>query len=477
MVKHTKGFKGLSKKVLSAILAASMIMTSSSFVMAAETEEPVPVESTANDVETTEETEVEETEEATNEVATFAAPEAADANVGNGDSEDMNTAWGLGVKINDGTEITSAANFATSIDLTSKYAGGEEIKPIKKIEWNDNLLQEGTDYLISYSNNTNASRVSGENAKVTITFIGECQDLGTVEKKFVIPPFTLTNGNTVVKKSSQDAFVYNGEEQYPELESVTVTLDDEDKTKVELSADDYSVRWSGEPKQDLINVGIKSYSIDGKGNYDGSKWVGSGYTIQPANIADGVSVEVKPTAFSTDLTIHQVVNNNVVVVDKVTGKTLERGVDKDYSIMYYDEKTGEYTADSSKASLDVGTHKIRIYGNNTDEIGGSGNFLKDTYVETSYEIVKSSSLAMEVEAGLANAGTKMGDFLYDPESNAFVYTYDGSDHNVDVDKLHVWGLTDKECSFKVEGSDEWINVGDYSVTVEGKKSDRSHVVL
>ena len=29
MVKHTKGFKGLSKKVLSAILAASMIMTSS----------------------------------------------------------------------------------------------------------------------------------------------------------------------------------------------------------------------------------------------------------------------------------------------------------------------------------------------------------------------------------------------------------------------------------------------------------------
>lgn len=437
MVKHTKGFKGLSKKVLSAILAASMIMTSSSFVMAAEpTEEPV--------------------------VAEAQTLEANDAAVGNDDAADMKVAWEKGVKIN-GIQFTSpeAVKFK---DRT--YAGGEAIEPVEKIEYDGKPLEKDTDYVVSYSNNTDSSEVSGEKAKVTITFIGDTyQVLGTVEAEFVINPFELTTENTEVKMSSQDAYVYNGEEQYPEIESVTVEIDDD--TEVTLSEDDYYIQGDDASGKDLINVGPKGFTIVGKGNYSKYKWVGGGYTIQPANVADGVSVEVKPTAFSTDLTIHNVLAN-VTVEDKVTEEVLERN--NDYKIMYYDEKTGEYTADSSKASLDVGVHKIRIYGNNTDALDGSGNFLKDTYVETSYEIVKSSSLAMEVEAGLANAGTKMGDFTYDAESNAFVYTYDGKDHYVDVDELHVWGLTDKECSFKVEGSDEWINVGDYSVTVEGKNT-------
>ena len=460
MVKHTKGFKGLSKKVLSAILAASMIMTSSSFVMAAETEEPVPVESTANDVETTEETEVEETEEATNEVATFAAPEAADANVGNDDAADKAAAWAKGVTFNSYT-CTSPDEFAVGNKV---YAGGEAIDAIKTIKWGNELLEKDTDYLISYSNNVNASQVSGKNAEVTITFINDCQDLGTVEAEFVIEPFALTAENTEVKMSSQDAYIYNGEKQYPEIESVTVKIDDD--TEVTLSEDDYDVVNDG-TTADIINVGIKRCTVVGKGNYSNYKWVDGAYTIQPANIADGVSVDVKPTAFATDLTIHNVLDN-VTVEDKVTEEVLERN--DDYKVMYYDEKTGEYTADSSKASLDVGVHKIRIYGNNTDTFGGSGNFLKDTYVETSYEIVKSSSLAMMVEAGLDGQLTDMDGFDYDAESGAFVLTYDGEDHCVDADELHIHGLTDKECTFKVEGPDEWINVGDYSVTVEGKNT-------
>ena len=437
MVKHTKGFKGLSKKVLSAILAASMIMTSSSFVMAAEpTEGQVAEEQTLED---------------------------NGAAVGNDDTSDQADAWEKGVTIN-----TATFNSPDAVSFIPRtYAGGEAIEPVEKIVYEGETLEKDTDYLVSYSNNVDSSLVSGENAKVTISFISDrCQKLGTVEAEFTINPFDLTDENTEVKMSTQDAYVYNGEEQYPEIESVTVKIDDD--TEVTLSEDDYYVQEDSETT-DLINVGSKGCTVVGKGNYGKWKHVSGAYTIQPANIADGVSVEVKPTAFSTKLTIHNVLNN-VTVEDKVTGETLERGAEKDYSIMYYDEKAGEYTADSSKASLDVGTHKIRIYGNNTDELGGFGNFLKDTYVETSYEIVKSSSLAMEVEAGLANVGTKMGDFTYDVESNAFVHTYDGNDHYVDVDKLHVWGLTDKECSFKVEGSDEWINVGDYSVTVEGKNT-------
>lgn len=465
MVKHTKGFKGLSKKVLSAILAASMIMTSSSFVMAAEpTEEPVPVESTANDVETTEETEVEETEEATNEVATFAAPEAADANVGNNDAADKAAAWAEGVTFNS-FECHAPEEFTVK-DRT--YAGGEAVEPIEKIVWGgkSGVLQEGTDYLISYSNNVNAS-VSGKNAEVTITFINDCQDLGTVETEFVIKPFTLTAENTEVKMSSQDAYIYNGEKQYPEIESVTVKIDDD--TEVTLSEDDYNVL--SQDGTGLINVGKKSCTIEGKGNYDGAKGVSNAYTIQPANIADGVSVDVKPTVFSTNTNAEALaveVATNVVAKDKVTDAKLVDG--QDYTIAWYDEKEGEYViGDYTVASFDIGTHKIRLYGlrNNDAELSGTGNFSSDSYVDATYEIVKSSTLQMAVDKAIADS--KIGDLKYDSKSKALVATYDGKDHYVDEDNVKLNGVSDKEYTAKVEKA-EWINVGDYAITIEGKNT-------
>lgn len=468
MVKHTKGFKGLSKKVLSAILAASMIMTSSSFVMAAEpTEEPVPVESTANDVETTEETEVEETEveeteKATNEVATFSEPAPATDAVGQAQVDKEHVLDEVAITVDDQPGNLIAAD--KTFDVPDQYyEGGTKVKPEIEITYDGKPLKEGTDYSLSYSNNTDSTAVSEKKAKVTVNFKNDYDDLDPVTATFEILQIDLQANDVTVEYAVQDAYVYTGKEIHPAVNSVKVTKGDKEYT---LTADDYTV----EPSGDALRLGLVDANeglqikIRGKGNYTNHSDASGKFNIQPADIADGTTVTVNPTAFVKNYaTAAENVKKNIVVIDNGTGEEVD-----DYDVQWYNEETGEYSTSTKDVSFDVGTHTLRVYGKRDSvDYTGDGNFDKDSYVEVSFEIVESTSLQMKVDSALTTAS--FGGFNYDPDEEALVAEYTGKDYHVEAKEVKLAGLNANEVTYKVADG-EWINAGEYEITVEGKNS-------
>ena len=130
---------------------------------------------------------------------------------------------------------------------TVTYTGSAQ-KPGATVKSGDKVLVSGTDFTVSYSNNTNAGT-----AKATIK--GKGNYSGTITKEFTITPADISQLTAFL---SADIFRYNGTEQKP---SVTVKSRD----KMLVPDTDFTVSYS-----DNIDVGTATVNITGQGNYTGS---------------------------------------------------------------------------------------------------------------------------------------------------------------------------------------------------------------
>lgn len=130
---------------------------------------------------------------------------------------------------------------------TVTYTGSAQ-KPGATVKSGDKVLVSGTDFTVSYSNNTNAGT-----AKATIK--GKGNYSGTITKEFTITPADISQ---LTASLSADIFRYNGTEQKP---SVTVKSRD----KMLVPDTDFTVSYS-----DNIDVGTATVNITGQGNYTGS---------------------------------------------------------------------------------------------------------------------------------------------------------------------------------------------------------------
>ena len=130
---------------------------------------------------------------------------------------------------------------------TVTYTGSAQ-KPGATVKSGDKVLVSGTDFTVSYSNNTNAGT-----AKATIK--GKGNYSGTITKEFTITPADISQ---LTASLSADIFRYNGAEQKP-----SVTVKSGDKTLVPDT--DFTVSYS-----DNIDVGTATVTITGQGNYTGS---------------------------------------------------------------------------------------------------------------------------------------------------------------------------------------------------------------
>lgn len=163
-------------------------------------------------------------------------------------------------------------------------------------------LKKGTDYTVTYSDNTNAGT-----AKITIQGKGNYE--GTIEKTFVINPETLTGENAVI--SNLDTCVYTGEEQKP---SFKVTCNETD-----LVADtDYTVTYKNN-----VSAGTGTIVIEGKGNYKGT--VEKEFTIAKKKL-EGVTVNDLPGYVYTGEAIKPAIDL------KMDGVSL--ALDKDFKVTY-----------------------------------------------------------------------------------------------------------------------------------------------
>lgn len=144
---------------------------------------------------------------------------------------------------------------ATSLSQTSYIYDGTVKKPTVKV----GTLKPGTDYTVSYSNNTNAGT-----ATVTVTGIGEYA--GSFTKTFTIKPASISSMTLKVA-----AYTYNGKRKTP---AATV----KSGTKTLTNGTHYTIAYSKN-----LYPGTARATVTGKGNYTGSLY--KSFTIKAPSVA------------------------------------------------------------------------------------------------------------------------------------------------------------------------------------------------
>ena len=442
MVRQTKRFKkGLNKKVLSAILAASMIMTSSSFAFASTTDE-------VDGVLTAEETNVtnEDAGVATNSLDML--PEDNDAVVATavqtidlGDSDtDVNNEW----------TVTFDAN-------TSKFDyNGLEQEPEVTVSYKGEEIAE-SDYSVTYYNNKDAN----DDAYVEISITnGEHHDT-ILRRNFTINPVSIADAKVVWEDVK--AFVYDGTAKYPAVEKATVKVKQgNDTVELALTEDDYEIVGGDGNLAEICAVDAapgqkcKVY-LKGKGNFEGTTTKSSHeYEIQQADLNEAaergdVTVTVDPVVYDNGLK-YSAVKNSVKIVENATETALDP---KNYSIKVKDEDgewVGNFDDELPASAMSIGTHELKI-SIVTDE-----NYEKGSYIETTYEVVASSLATAVKDATVTGFGA----------NNEAEYT--GADKfptNLESALTIPSGLKYGRDYEITNTKEDWINAGEYTLNLSG----------
>ena len=179
------------------------------------------------------------------------------------------------------------------------YNGSAQTQtPVVKL--GSTTLSEGTDYTISYSNNTNAGTA-------TVTITGNGAYTGTKTSDFTISPASVKDAEVggIIDKT------YDGSEQTqtPVVKVGSTTL---------TEGTDYTVAYSSN-----TNAGKATVTITGKGNYTDTKNVD--FTIKPVSIEDAEVTGI----------VDKTYNGNEQTQDlavKVGSTSLEN--EKDYTVSY-----------------------------------------------------------------------------------------------------------------------------------------------
>ena len=132
--------------------------------------------------------------------------------------------------------------------ITAKTYTGKAITQTPVVTVGGKTLEAGTDYDVTYSNNTNVGTA-------TVTITGKGNYTGTKDVTFAITAKKITPKVTL----SKTAFTYTGKVQRP-----IVTVYD---GTTKLNAADYALKWSGAG----INAGSYTATVTLKGNYSGTK--------------------------------------------------------------------------------------------------------------------------------------------------------------------------------------------------------------
>ena len=217
-----------------------------------------------------------------------------------------------------------------TLGQTSYNYDGAAKKPTVTVKDGTKTLTSGTDYSVSYSNNTNVGTA-------TVIVTGAGNYTGTTSKTFTISAKSIS-GTTVTL--SQTSFTYDGTAKKP-----TVTV--KDGTKTLTTGTDFTVSYSNN-----INVGTATVTVTGKGNYTGT--ISKNFTITdvPKTDISNCTVTLSQTSY-----IYDGAAKKPTVTVKDGTKTLTSGTD--YSVSYSNNTnvgtatvkitgTGNYTGTTSK---------------------------------------------------------------------------------------------------------------------------------
>ena len=196
------------------------------------------------------------------------------------------------------------ATYGTIAAIGDQVYTGYQITPHVTLTCGGNLLNPGSDYTVTYMNNTNVGRAS-----VMATATSDSYYIGTATGSFNI---SNTAGGMEITGYGC-TYTYTG---YPIAPDVVVTMNG----RVLTRGTDYIVTYSNN-----TNVGTATMTVSGIGSFSGTKTIN--YAIEAKNIEN---------CLTTAVTNYQYTGNtytpNVTVTDSSNGKTLVAGTD--YTITY-----------------------------------------------------------------------------------------------------------------------------------------------
>ena len=262
-----------------------------------------------------------------------------------------------------------------SVSYTSAVYTGSAFEPDVQVENSSGTtLKEGTDYTVSYSDNTDAGT-----AAVTVTGMGNYT--GTVTKTFTISPQSLASSRVTVEYISIE---YTGSALTPEI---TVTNSAGDTI---TEGTDYTLSYS-----DNTDAGIASVTVTGNGNYTGSVTKYFEITTQVLS-SSNVTLSYTSTEYTgSALTPSVTVRNSA-------GSTLNAGTD--YTVSYSD-------------NTDIGTAVVRVVG--------TGNY--SGTVTVTFEIETASRDDVSGTCGYRLTWLLTTDGVLTISGSGTMYSYDSSE--------------------------------------------------
>ncbi len=152
-----------------------------------------------------------------------------------------------------------------ALSSTSFTYNGSEQKPVVSVTDTDNNLPltQNTDYTVTYP----ADAISQGTKTVTIRGIGNYT--GVITKDYSIGMLSLNNASVTLNELT--SYIYDGTEKKPTVREVLVGT-------LVVPVTGYTVAYP----DDIINVGTKTMTITGKGNYTGSTT--TNYTVTPKTV-------------------------------------------------------------------------------------------------------------------------------------------------------------------------------------------------
>ena len=255
--------------------------------------------------------------------------------------------------------------------IASQPYTGSAIEPTVTVNVGKKTLTAGTDYTVTYKDNTNVGT-----AKVIVT--GKGNYTGSVETKFNITAKALT-ANMVQPIASQP---YTGSPVVPEL-----TVKD---GKTALSKDtDYTVKY-----QNNLNAGTATVTLTGKGNYAGS-----------VEIKFNITAKALTASMVRDITAQTYTGSPIVPELTVKDGETALSKDTDYTVKYQN-------------NLNAGTATVTLTGK-----GNYSDSVSKTFTIKQKDVTAqraASNIQVVVDKGTFDEPT-FGDV-----TGTLTYSYDGA---------------------------------------------------
>lgn len=213
-------------------------------------------------------------------------------------------------------------------NIADQTYSGQEIKPELKAVYGSDVLEEGKDYTVTYTNNTDAGTA-------TVTLQGKREFEGTIKETFKINPVDISEAlmDDIQKQ------VYTGQAVVPPLNMCFQGND-------LILGKDYNANYSNN-----YNIGQATVEIIGKGNFKGT--ITKNFTIEAKHIGRAAMQPIKNQVYNgTEL------QPDVVIEDGST--VLKEG--QDYTYIYQD-------------NINAGIAKILISGQ-----GNYGKQSEETFI-------------------------------------------------------------------------------------------------